>query len=395
MRYCLSKHDASGVRLESRSILFLVTEDWYFCLHRLPIARAARDAGFRVLVAAQVSEHREVIEREGFKLIPMRWTRRSLNPLRALSEVHQICAIYRQFQPDLVHHVALKPSLYGTIAGGITGTSPIVNNLAGLGQAFSSKGMSASIIRSGLVTAFRILFSRRGICTIVENSDDRDFLAASVGIDRQAVALIRGVGVDVSSFKPVPEPRQGMPTVTLVSRMLWPKGIEELVQAARILQQRGRPVRIQLVGVPDPSSRVSIPEQQLLEWQTEGVVEWLGYRKDVADIWAHSHIAILPSYYREGIPRSLLEAAACGRAIVTTDMPGCREIVRHGRNGLLVPPRNPAAIADAIEQLVGDPDLRQRMGQVGREMVEREFAEEHVMTQTLAVYQSLLGTGTN
>ncbi len=376
---------------ETRSILFLVTEDWYFCLHRLPIARAARDAGFRVLVATQVHEHREAIEQEGFKLIPMRWTRQSLNPLHALSEVRQISAIYRQFQPDLVHHVALKPSLYGTVAGGITGISPIVNNLAGLGQAFSSKGVLAGIIRAGLVGAFKVLFRRPGVCTIVENSDDQHFLATTVGIGSQAVALVRGIGVDVSSFKPVPETLKSVPTVTMVSRMLWPKGVAELVEAARILQQRGRPVRVQLVGVPDPSSRVSIPERQLLEWQAEGTIEWLGYREDVADIWEHSNIAILPSYYREGIPRSLLEAAACGRAIVTTDAPGCREIVRHGRNGLLIKPRSPAAIADAIDQLAGDPDLRQRMGQAGREMVERDFAEELVVAQTLDVYWSLLG----
>ena len=376
-----------------KSILFLVTEDWYFCLHRLPIARAARDAGFRVLVATQVHEHREVIEKEGFQLIPMRWTRSSLNPLHALSEVRQISAIYRKFQPDIVHHVALKPSLYGTIAGAITGISPVVNNLAGLGQAFSSEGMMAAVIRTGLMGAFRVLFSRAGTCTIVENSDDRHFLTSVVGIDDSAVALVRGIGVDVSRFMPVPEILNSIPTVTMVSRMLWPKGVGELVDAARILRKRGKPVNIRLVGVPDPSSRVSVPERQLLEWQAEGVVEWLGYREDVADIWRHSNIAILPSYYREGIPRSLLEAAACGRAIVTTDMPGCREIVQHGRNGLLVSPRSPAAIADAIDLLAGDPDLRRRMGQVGREMVEREFAEEHVVAQTLDVYRALLKKG--
>ena len=376
-----------------KSILFLVTEDWYFCLHRLPIARAARDAGFRVMVATQVHEHREVIEKEGFQLIPMRWTRSSLNPLHALSEVRQISAIYRKFQPDIVHHVALKPSLYGTVAAAFTGISPVVNNLAGLGQAFSSEGMMAAVIRTGLMGAFRVLFSRAGTCTIVENSDDRHFLTSVVGIDSRAVALVRGIGVDVSRFMPVPEILNSIPTVTMVSRMLWPKGVGELVDAARILRKRGKPVNIQLVGVPDPSSRVSVPERQLLEWQAEGVVEWLGYREDVADIWRHSNIAILPSYYREGIPRSLLEAAACGRAIVTTDMPGCREIVQHGRNGLLVSPRSPAAIADAIDLLAGDPDLRRRMGQVGREMVEREFAEEHVVAQTLDVYRALLKKG--
>ena len=376
--------------LNSLSILFLVTEDWYFCLHRLPIARAARDAGFKVMVATQVKDHAQLIEREGFQLIPMKWTRRSMNPYRALSEVHQIAGIYRKYKPDLVHQIALKPSLYGSIAGIVTGVSPIVNNLAGLGQAFTSGGVFAALVRSGLVNAFRLLFRRAGTCTIVENSDDWRFLVTRVGLDKRTVALIRGIGVDVDLFQPRPENAQQTPTVTLVSRMLWPKGVGELVEATRILRGRGRQIKVQLVGIPDTSSRVAIQQEQLLKWQSEGIVEWLGYREDVPELWRHSHIAVLPSYYREGIPRSLLEAAASGRAIVTTDMPGCREIVRNGYNGLLVPPRDPVAIADALEQLLDDAELRQRMGRAGRELVENEFAEEHVVAQTLSVYRKLL-----
>ena len=376
--------------LNSLSILFLVTEDWYFCLHRLPIARAARDAGFKVMVATQVKDHAQLIEREGFQLIPMKWTRRSMNPYRALSEVHQIAGIYRKYKPDLVHQIALKPSLYGSIAGIVTGVSPIVNNLAGLGQAFTSGGVFAALVRSGLVNAFRLLFRRAGTCTIVENSDDRCFLVTRVGLDKRTVALIRGIGVDVDLFQPRPENAQQTPTVTLVSRMLWPKGVGELVEATRILRGRGQQIKVQLVGIPDTSSRVAIQQEQLLKWQSEGIVEWLGYREDVPELWRHSHIAVLPSYYREGIPRSLLEAAASGRAIVTTDMPGCREIVRNGYNGLLVPPRDPVAIADALEQLLDDAELRQRMGRAGRELVENEFAEEHVVAQTLSVYRKLL-----
>ena len=376
--------------LNSLSILFLVTEDWYFCLHRLPIARAARDAGFKVMVATQVKDHAQLIEREGFQLIPMKWTRRSMNPYRALSEVHQIAGIYRKYKPDLVHQIALKPSLYGSIAGIVTGVSPIVNNLAGLGQAFTSGGVFAALVRSGLVYAFRLLFRRAGTCTIVENSDDWRFLVTRVGLDKRTVALIRGIGVDVDLFQPRPENAQQTPTVTLVSRMLWPKGVGELVEATRILRGRGRQIKVQLVGIPDTSSRVAIQQEQLLKWQSEGIVEWLGYREDVPELWRHSHIAVLPSYYREGIPRSLLEAAASGRAIVTTDMPGCREIVRNGYNGLLVPPRDPVAIADALEQLLDDAELRQRMGRAGRELVENEFAEEHVVAQTLSVYRKLL-----
>jgi glycosyltransferase involved in cell wall biosynthesis len=371
-------------------ILFLVTEDWYFCLHRLPIARAARDAGFRVMVATQVRDHGEVLEREGFELIPMRWTRGSLNPLHTLSELRQIIRIYRDYQPDLVHHVALRPSIYGSIAAVLTGVSPVVNNLAGLGLAFSSSGVYAGLVRAIVTTAFRLLFGRPGNCTVVENSDDRAFLINKVGLDADSVILIRGIGVDIRRFAPTPERLEGVPVVTLVSRMLWPKGIGELVEAARILRERGVAVKVRLVGMPDTTSRVSIPERQLAHWNAEGVVEWLGYRDDIPELWRTSNLAVLPSYYREGVPRSLLEAAACGRAIVTTDMPGCREIVQHGINGLLVPPRDAQAIADAIQQLVEDAALRQRMGAAGRALVEKGFSEEYTVEQTLAVYRRLV-----
>jgi glycosyltransferase involved in cell wall biosynthesis len=375
------------------AILFLVTEDWYFCLHRLPIARAARDAGFRVMVATQVRDHGGVLEGEGFEVIPMRWTRGSLNPLHTLSELRQIIGIYRKCRPDLVHHVALRPSIYGSIAAALTGVSPVVNNLAGLGLAFSSTGVSAGLVRAMVTTAFRLLFGRPGNCTVVENSDDRAFLINKVGLDADSVILIRGIGVDTRRFAPTPERLEGVPVVTLVSRMLWPKGIGELVEAARILRERGVAVKVRLVGMPDTTSRVSVPEQQLAQWNAQGVVEWLGHRDDIPELWRTSTIAVLPSYYREGVPRSLLEAAACGRAIVTTDMPGCREIVQHGINGLLVPPRDARAIAAAIEELVADPAMRQRMGVAGRALVEKGFSEEYIVEQTLAVYQSLVDDG--
>lgn len=376
--------------LTQKTILFLVTEDWYFCLHRLPIARAARDAGFRVLIATQVNKHGATIESEGFTLIPMRWRRRSLNPLHALSEVRQIAAIYRKYRPDLVHHVALKPSLLGSLAANITHTSPIVNNLAGLGHAFSSKGPISAIIRVGVIAGFKYLFSGADRCVLVENADDAEYMVSCIGLDRGKVAVIRGIGVDVDRFSPSGETLDGELTVTMVSRMLWPKGVGELVEAVRILRSRGRYAKVQLVGKPDPSSRVSVPEEQLLVWQSQGLVRWLGYREDISELWRHSHIAVLPSYYREGVPRSLLEAAACGCPIVTTDTPGCRDIVRQGVNGLLVPTRDAVAIADALEQLIDDPEMRRRMGREGRKLVVKEFTEDRVVKQTLDLYFELL-----
>ncbi|HHH44568.1 MAG TPA: glycosyltransferase family 1 protein [Gammaproteobacteria bacterium] len=373
-----------------KTILFLVTEDWYFCLHRLPVARAARDAGFRVLIATQVDEHGGVIEREGFTLIPMRWRRRSLNPLHALSEVRQIAAIYRKYRPDLVHHVALKPSLLGSFAANITRTSPVVNNLAGLGLAFSSKGPVSALVRAGVVAGLKLFFRGPARRVIVENADDAEYLVSRIGLDRDKVAVIRGIGVDVKRFSPSNEAFNGEMTVTLVSRMLWPKGIGELVEAVSILRGRGLNLKVHLVGKPDASSRVSVPEEQLSSWHSRGLVDWLGYREDIPELWRQTHIAVLPSYYREGVPRCLLEAAACGCPIVTTDMPGCRDVVRHGVNGLLVPPRDPVALADALEQLISDPEMRRLMGREGRKLVEEEFTEERVVKQTLDLYLALV-----
>ena len=371
-------------------LLILVTEDWYFCMHRLQIARAARVQGYRVLIAAQESDCREIIEREGLELIPMRWSRDSLNPLRAISEIREAMRVLRMYKPDLVHLVALRPSLYGGIAAWITGVRPVVNNLAGLGGAFCSKGLLAALLRSVLTTAFRILFRRKNSCTIVENSDDRAFLLDRVGLRDDQTILILGVGVDENEFRVTEERNNPVPVVTLVSRLLWPKGIGELVEAGRQLRLRGRDVQIRLVGMPDEASRQSVPEAQLLEWQSQGCIDWLGHRDDIPAIWAESNIAVLPSWYREGIPRSLLEAAACGRAIITTNMPGCREIVQDNVNGLLVPPRDIEALADAIEKLAADPGLRMAMGSAGRDMVERNFTQAHVVEQTLTVYEDML-----
>ena len=372
------------------SILFLVTEDWYFVLHRLPIARAARQAGYRVLIATQLSTHREMLEAEGFEVIPMVWQRSSMSPLTAWREVRQIRSIYRRYRPDLVHHIALKPSLYGSIAARWSGTTRVVNNLAGLGQAFSSKGLFAATVRQGLMAAFRLLFRGRHTCTIVENADDRDFLIRRIGLAEDHVILILGIGVDEQRFVYSEEQHGSVPAVVMVSRLLWPKGVRELVDAGQILSARGVDVVIRLVGKPDEASRLSVPEGQLRDWQTQGLIEWPGYLEDIPAVWREAAIAVLPSYYREGIPRSLLEAAASGRPVVTTDMPGCREIVEDGVNGILIRPRDAVALADALEKLIRSSALRATMGRAGRARVLEHFTERQVVAQTLAVYRALL-----
>jgi glycosyltransferase involved in cell wall biosynthesis len=371
-------------------LLFLVTEDWYFCSHRLVLARAARTAGFDVVVATRVKDHGAQITDEGFKLVPIQLSRRSTNPARELAFLWQLLSVYRRERPDIVHHVAVKPVLYGSLVARVLGIPGTVNALAGMGYLFSSTRRRARLLRPLVVQAYRLAVNGKSARVIVQNPNDAALLR-ELGIvgPRTTVALIRGSGVEMDSYPAVPEP-PGVPIVVLPARMLWDKGVGEFVEAARQLKARGVVARFVLVGDVDTENPGSISRAQLETWQREGAVEWWGFRTDMAQVLASAHVACLPSY-REGLPKALIEAACCARAVVAADVPGCREIVRHGDNGLLVPARDPAALADALEFLIANPDERARMGARGRERVRGEFSAQRVIAETLRLYRDLLG----
>lgn len=368
-------------------LLFLVTEDWYFCSHRLPLARAAQAAGYEVVVATRVGRHGEAIVAEGFKLIPIGLRRSSHNPLHEMQAIAEILAIYRRERPDIVHHVALKPVLYGTLAARMARVPAVVNALAGMGFVFSSTTLKARLLRPLVVGAFRRLLDARNSLLILQNPDDRKLLVDRGVVGAQRTRLIRGSGVDIGSFTPTPEPA-GTPVVMLPARMLRDKGVVEFVEAARLLRAHGVEARFILVGDSDSENSAAIPDAQLEAWHEDGVIEWWGRCEDMPEVLAHAHIVCLPSY-REGLPKVLLEAAACGRALVATAVPGCREIVIDGHNGLLVPPRDAEALALAIGRLLDAPELRAKMGKHSRELVEAEFSVDLVVRQTLAVYREL------
>jgi len=372
-------------------ILFLVTEDWYFCSHRLPIARAARDAGCDVTVVTRVRNYGARIEAEGFQLIPLEIRRRSKNPVRELSTIRNIAAIYRDEKPDLVHQVSLKPVIYGSIAARMASVPAIVNALAGLGFVFSSERRQARIIRSMVKLAFRWLLDRPNSCVLLQNPDDQRVLVESRAVHPEHTRIIRGSGVDTRRFMPSKEPCDTPVVVTLVARMLRDKGIEEFVESVGMLRSRGIQLRAVLVGSPDPENPTSIPEAQLETWHNQGSVEWWGQYDDIPGVWRSSHIAVLPSSYGEGVPLSLIEAAASGRPIVTTDAPGCKEIVRDGYNGFLVPVHDAGALAAAMRKLIENRDLRVAMGERGRTLVEEEFSQRIVVDKTLDLYTALLG----
>lgn len=382
------KVDSFGCRVAPVKILFLVTEDWYFWSHRLSLARAARDAGFEVIVATRVGEYGDQIAREGFKLVPIGLLRRSHNPWRELRSIRELVRIYRTERPHLVHHVALKPLLYGSLAAVFAGVPSVVNAIAGMGFVFNSSSGTARMLRPFVQRAFRLLLNRPCSRLILQNPDDREMLVRARVLQPERIVLIRGCGVDLNAFVPSPEP-SGVALVALASRMLWDKGVSEFVEAVRILQRRNVLARFVLVGDSDPENLAAVPASQLRAWHDSGVVEWWGRRDDMPSVFAQANIVCLPSY-GEGLPKVLIEAAACARPIVTTDAPGCREVVRQGENGLLVPARDPQSLANALQQLISSPSLRRRMGARGREIAVAEFSEEKVVKETLSLYRELL-----
>ena len=373
--------------LTGRTILYLVSEDGYFWSHRLPLARGARDAGAQVVVASSMGRFEDRIRDEGFRPVSIPFDRTGLNPLRDQRTVRAILATYRRIRPDLVHHVAAKPVLYGSLAAAIAGVPRVVNAMAGLGFLFIGDSRKRRLLRSVFQAGLKGLGRRSASWAIVQNEDDAA-LFRSLGFDAGRLVLIPGSGVDPVAFAATPEPAAPPVVATCVSRMLWDKGVGELVEAARLLDERRVPVRIRLVGGTDLNP-ASIPEETLAEWKAEGVVDVAGPSTDVAGEYARCHIAVLPSY-REGLPKSLLEAASCARAMVATDVPGCRAICRHGETGLLVPSKDSAALADAIERLAVDPALRARFGAAGRALVEAELAQDQIVSHTLSLYDSVL-----
>lgn len=368
-------------------LLYLVSEDWYFRSHRLPMAQAARGAGYDVHVATHVQDDGAAIRELGFTLHPLPWRRGSTNPLDRLRLIGEVRRLYRTLKPDLVHHVALEPTVIGSLAAAGLRLRTL-NALAGLGFVFTSPSPKARAAATAARGTLRFLLNRRGASVLVQNEDDRAAITA-LGVGEDRIFLIPGSGVDTDEFTPMPEPN-GPVTAAFVGRLLDDKGVRTLIAAHEILARRGQPVRLLLAGEPDPANPASIPDNEIASWKKRYGVDVLGHVADIRTVWAAAHIAVLPSR-REGLPKSLLEAAACGRAIVATDVPGCREIARDGVNALLVPPDDPAALAGAIDMLARDPVLRHTFAAAGRKLTEEEFSSARIGRETVALYDKLLG----
>lgn len=370
-------------------LLIVVNVSWFFVMHRLPIALMARELGVDVHIACGEGSGAEDIVALGFPFHPLPMTRASFAPLADLRALGALVRLYKKLRPDIVHHVTLKPVMYGSMAARIARVPAVVNAFAGLGHAFSAQSSAARLRQRAIqkVLAIALRLPRQKI--VFENQDDRSLLMDAGVVSPEQSLVISGIGVDISVYS-VSAESPGIPCVLLASRMLRHKGVEYFVEAARRLQRSGRvDARFVLVGMPDPYNPSSITEEQLNAWHREGVVEWRGFQRDMPDVLRQAHVVCLPTYYREGVPRILLEAAACGRALVATDMPGCRDIVRDGVNGLIVPPHDVDSLVRALERLLRDEGLRRQFGAAGRSLVEQNFALPKVLSEFWGIYTAL------
>lgn len=368
-------------------ILFVANTDWYLYNFRRSLAQFLFRQGWEIVMVSPSGPYVDILERLGYHWVSWEVGRQSLAPFQELAALNRLKDIYLREKPDLVHHFTVKPVLYGSIAARMARVPGIVNCITGLGYIFLSRDLKARLIRPLAKILYALTLRLPNCQVIFENEGDRGYFVRNRLVQAEKSHLIAGVGVDVEHFTTASEPA-GVPVILFPARMLWDKGVGVLIEAARLLHTRQK-VRVVLVGTPDPGNPTSVDEAMLRRWEQEKVIEYWGWQEDMSTVYRQSHIVTLPSMY-EGVPTALLEAAACGKPLVATDIPGCRAIVKDGINGLLVPVHDSRALAEALEKLVIDPELRQKMGLASRQLVLEQFTDTSVNERTQAVYQTLI-----
>ncbi|WLE98246.1 MAG: glycosyltransferase family 4 protein [Candidatus Electrothrix communis] len=369
-------------------IIFFANTDWYLYNFRLDLARSLHKQGAEVVMMSPPGEYGPRIENEGFRWIPLPMNRRSLNPFREVRLLQYICSIYKKEQPDVVHNFTIKSVIYGALAAQAVGIQNRIHAVTGLGHVFISQSMRARILRPLVKGLLRQALRGKGSHLILQNPDDRALFLKHNLIGPEHIHLIRGSGVDTERFAPVQKVRQGKFRVLLAARLLWEKGIREYVEAAELLIHRSDELEFLLAGVADLGNPSAVPEQNIRRWQKSGMLTVLGHVENMQQLMTEVDLMVLPSW-REGIPRGLLEAASMALPIITTDAPGCREIVENEKNGFLVPVGDAVALAEKIEYLLDHPETCLHFGTAGREKVCKEFDQEIVFRQTWEVYRSL------
>ncbi|MGK0298203.1 MAG: glycosyltransferase involved in cell wall biosynthesis [Gammaproteobacteria bacterium] len=377
------------VKINTQKILYLVTEDWYFCSHRLELAEEAKRQGYDVFVLTREGAFANKIKEKGFTLVPIAIPRSITSPIKDLCAIIKLVSYFNKIKPDLVHNIALKPVLSGSIAAWFARIPVVINSYTGLGYVFISESLSLRVVRSMFIPLIRLFLRTSRIYSIVQNPDDEKILTTYGLIKKDSLSMIKGSGVDTEKFKYTEETCDTPVIVIFPARFLKDKGIYEYINAVRILRETNPTVRFVMAGDTDMGNPTSITKEELLVWINEGVVEWWGHSENMENTLSQVNIVCFPSY-REGLPKVLLEAASCGRAIVTTDVPGCREVVTDGVNGLIVPAKNSIKLAEAIEKLIVAPKLRKQMGESGRERVIQNFDIQRINMETTDLYNALV-----
>lgn len=352
------------------------------------IGRQLIAEGYRVHIIAPGLCPDEIAA-NGFIYHQISMSRKGKNPFAELATVFRLYALFKKLKPDIVHLVTIKPYLYGGVAARLAGVPAVVSAVAGLGILFSQDSVKNIILRSVLYPLYRFAFGHARQKVIFQNPDDKALLQRFAHLPADKTVLIRGAGVDLAVYPFLPEP-EGEVVVSFASRLLKDKGVVEFADASRVLRQRGIAAAFWLIGTPDPGNANTVTQEQLDAWEQEGRLKCLGYRTDIAKLFSQSHIVALPSCYGEGLPKVLIEAAACGRAVITTDHPGCRDAIEPDVTGLLIPIKDSDALADAIERLISNPEQRQRLGRAGRELAESVFDVEKVIDEHIRIYEQLL-----
>lgn len=372
-------------------IILFANTDWYLYNFRRSLALALKQQGHDVLLISPPGAYGDKLRALGLRWEPVPMDRRSLNPLREARLLAWLVALFRRERPALVHGFTIKCAVYGSLAARLAGVPARVNAVAGMGYVFTSNDLKARLLRPVVRTLMHAALDGHQARLVLQNPDDVALFERAGFVDRSRIRLIPGSGVDCSRFTARSEARDAKQPlrVLLAARLLWDKGIAEYIAAARQLKAEGRDIRFLLAGDPDPGNPAAVPEADVRGWVDEGVVEWLGHVDDMPALFARTDIVVLPSY-REGLPKGLIEAAACALPLVTTDVPGCREVVTDGVDGLRVPVRDAAALARAIARLQDDPALARRLGEAARAKALSQFDERVVLAATLSVYDELL-----
>ncbi|SFS08183.1 Glycosyltransferase involved in cell wall bisynthesis [Dyella sp. OK004] len=372
-------------------IVLFANTDWYLYNFRRSLALALRDAGHQLLLLSPPGPYGEKLQALGLRWEPLPMERRSLNPLREIGLLRHLVRVLRRERPALVHGFTIKCAVYGSLAARMAGVPARVNAVAGMGYVFTSSDLKARLLRPVVRGLLRLALDGESARLILQNSDDIALFEKAGLIDPARIRLIRGSGVDCARFTQRSGVRAAGPLrVLLAARLLWDKGLQEYVTAARQLLTEGRAIHFLLAGDPDPGNPAAVPESTVQFWVNEGLMTWLGHVDDMVGLLSSADVVVLPSY-REGLPKTLIEAAACGLPLITADVPGCREVVTDGVDGLLVPVRDGDALADAIRRLQDDPALARRLGEAARMKAHAEFDEQIVVRRTVDVYRELCG----